>query len=730
MWIRKAKLKTLIADEVEKSSRQLIPVLDFQQAEEQGAKQEVDGEVIYDSYEKVSWIRASVDVITRSVVSRGYTFVESDDNEKSTQEDLERLNGFFGNCNPQDTFEELLEDVVRDNLLIGNGFFEKAKTVGGDLGELWVIDAVYMKVQVDKHGRVLGYIYEAPGKGKVKFKEDEVVHFRTATRGSKPYGMSKIIALTNSIVMDRNARKYNKAFFRRGGKVRGLIIMKNATYEQITRNREFLKKIAKDPELAQGDLLLEGDADYKPIAVKPSEISFLELLKFSRDEILAVYGCPPSKVSLIETGNIGSGSGESQDKTFYEETIEPLQNKTQAKITKKIIREGLNIKGWDFKLKRRVVNTKEQSEIHETYITTEVMDTEEVREELELPPRTKKSLGEEAEKKITPSESVISYTDRIVEMENLFEANMRSYFHSIRDRILEKLPNLKLASFRSRLKDQPVEQRFATKQYSDYTFNVHKFPVITKQLEGLEELLEVIDPKELEQMLSRNLRRVGDAGGSIAGKRLEIPDFKYQMSPNLVAQLAVISGELSGYLAKELQDNIQVAILEGLQRGESIPQLRNRIEASLEKTPPISIRPVRDPQTGDVIRRAHERVLSVPTRAKMIARTETNRVVNQGALDAYVQAEVVQKVELINPGACPVCEPFVGESYDLDQARSILPIHHNCRCTWAPVVLGQAKIPVERAKSEQETTNEKTEQSDPSEDKVARETNADTTQNS
>ncbi|QIL50103.1 hypothetical protein G7084_01460 [Weissella coleopterorum] len=41
------------------------------------------------------------------------------------------------------------------------------------------------------------------------------------------------------------------------------------------------------------------------------------------------------------------------------------------------------------------------------------------------------------------------------------------------------------------------------------------------------------------------------------------------------------------------------------------------------------------------------------------------------------------KVTLINEfGACERCVPYLGQEYTLDEARSIIPIHYNCRCTF------------------------------------------------
>jgi len=91
------------------------------------------------------------------------------------------------------------------------------------------------------------------------------------------------------------------------------------------------------------------------------------------------------------------------------------------------------------------------------------------------------------------------------------------------------------------------------------------------------------------------------------------------------------------------------------------------------------------------------------TRADMIARTETIRAANAGALESYKQAGITRKVWIADGDACPYCagldgtvisidEPFLeqGTKYQPDGAKTPLsidyedvdgpPAHPNCRC--------------------------------------------------
>jgi SPP1 gp7 family putative phage head morphogenesis protein len=78
------------------------------------------------------------------------------------------------------------------------------------------------------------------------------------------------------------------------------------------------------------------------------------------------------------------------------------------------------------------------------------------------------------------------------------------------------------------------------------------------------------------------------------------------------------------------------------------------------------------------------------TRARMIARTETIYAHAEGQLDAFdllgVQ-EVGVVAEWSTAGdelVCPQCADMEGDTFTIKEARGLIPLHPNCRCTWIP----------------------------------------------
>lgn len=80
------------------------------------------------------------------------------------------------------------------------------------------------------------------------------------------------------------------------------------------------------------------------------------------------------------------------------------------------------------------------------------------------------------------------------------------------------------------------------------------------------------------------------------------------------------------------------------------------------------------------------------SRAMTIARTEVIRAHAEGQLDSFEMLgddELVIDVEWqVAAGACPKCSGNAGKVYTIAEARGLIPLHPNCRCSWSPKTKG------------------------------------------
>lgn len=687
-----------IRNDFKKSSKQIVSQV-YGPNSNDGILPDIDFEIFNQMYEQTSWVRAVVGVICKAVTARGYTLIPA--KPGADPKNGEVLSDFFSNCNPNDTFLEILDDITRDEYVFGNAFLEIVHGQDGKPRELWNLDATTLRVKADDHGGILGYVqiprYVPAGttSGRVDFDSDEVIHFKLGTKGATLYGLSPLASLILPVTVDKFAQIYNRAFFLNGAKIRGAFIMKDATPEQVERNREYLQARAKNPDLAHSDLVLEGQIEFKQVGVNQKDMEFLELREFTRNEILSVYGVPPSKVSIIETGNIGAGTGEHQTQTFYEETILPFQMRLAEKITKHIIRQGFGITDWSLQFNRRAIDEKDQAEIFNIYLQNGVFSPDEVRS-IVAPriPEIQKALplnGHEITKaRRAPNKTIVQATRTVVALENKFANALKKLFDDFKSKLAARLPTI--ARKRVVPKIQKLKPQWAPSTVNYHHISFKRFEDSSKRLDDLEVLLELVDEDEIAQLVAKFSLDVAREGLKLTAQRSDLSDVS-DISPELEETLRNNAVDLATHISSSIKDGVRQALIDGLTANETIPQLQDRISAQLDAFATVNVGSVLDDE-GNVIREGYTRKISQETAAEIIARTEANRAFNEGNLDALKQADIAEVQWLLASDACEECVAAseaatgqeLGKILSVDDASGQIPVHPNCRCTFVSVV--------------------------------------------
>lgn len=123
-------------------------------------------------------------------------------------------------------------------------------------------------------------------------------------------------------------------------------------------------------------------------------------------------------------------------------------------------------------------------------------------------------------------------------------------------------------------------------------------------------------------------------------------------------------------VSEELRGHVADSIFQGIMQGESIPEITDRIKDI----------PEFEPLPGTK--------LTAQQRAELIARTETMRAQNTGALNTYKQYGLTHVEIIPGPDACDDCIDFA-ETYNpltIEEAEGVLPLHPNCGCVYGPVL--------------------------------------------
>lgn len=124
---------------------------------------------------------------------------------------------------------------------------------------------------------------------------------------------------------------------------------------------------------------------------------------------------------------------------------------------------------------------------------------------------------------------------------------------------------------------------------------------------------------------------------------------------------------------EEIAETIRQTLTDGLARGQGAQKIARRM-------------------TGAATDRISKTMFH---RSKMIARTEIIKSHADATILRYQQLGVdtlAGKAEWSTAGdarVCPICIGMQGTLHKLEDARGLIPIHPNCRCTWVPVIAGE-----------------------------------------
>jgi HK97 family phage portal protein len=393
----KAALKREIERELQPSSRSYLQDWDTRQ-EKEGRTPKISYRHLEAVYRRESWVRACTDVIQRTATSNGYRLIGKETLElvDPRSKEFSPIISLLARPNADDTLEEILAEIVVDLHLYGDAYVEIVRDTQGNPVALYNIYAPSIRVLVDEHGTVKGYVQKPMGmlsgsSQAVTFKANEIAHFRLPNPGNEVYGLSPLESLEIVIETDLYAQDYNRNFFKNHAVPRLHVDLGNCTLPQLKRIREYFAHEIQGTENAHKTIVTEGGAKITPIGTKPNDMEFLNQRKFSRDEICSVYGIPPMKLGVFE--DVNRASSMEADKSFKSEKIIPLQRMLAKKINSCII-STFNKVGdkvlFEF-VEVDLRDAKEQAEIDKLEIDSGVLTVDEVRRKKGLGPKNKKS---------------------------------------------------------------------------------------------------------------------------------------------------------------------------------------------------------------------------------------------------------------------------------------------------------------------------------------------------
>lgn len=152
----------------------------------------------------------------------------------------------------------------------------------------------------------------------IRYEPEELIHIHEPDirLKSSKWGMCKIDKIGLAISIMFLGMRYNKDIMENDGIDPKAVL----SFDKDMDDQSFLKEIARlgalKKEQKKGGTLAVKGGQFTSAAVNNRDMDWNELLDKCRDMIITAYGAQPAMVGVIETANLGTGSGESQKKNF------------------------------------------------------------------------------------------------------------------------------------------------------------------------------------------------------------------------------------------------------------------------------------------------------------------------------------------------------------------------------------------------------------------------------
>lgn len=344
---------------------------------------------LYEQAENNVYVYRSIEVISDTLLINGFK-INNPDDQSVNFERTQYLTNIFNN--PQGYTSELTyamfhKQYMRSFELTGDAFIEV------NYEEFTWDDDDYYKVlngfQFIPPELLMWYDDTAQwgyrNNPSIRYEADELIHIyepEIKLRKLK-YGVSKLDKIRLPLLMMWSGLSHNKDLLDNDGIDPRAIL----SFDKEVSNDTFESELSRLAEMSKlrkkgGTLAVKG-ATFQSSTITNQDMDFLSLMNFCRDMILTAYGVQPGKAGIRETANLGTGSGESQDKDFKD------MMKAKATLIEGAFNKCLGHNGFEevFQFNEMDIEDKlKRSQIETNKINSGVLTVNEVRQEYGLEP--------------------------------------------------------------------------------------------------------------------------------------------------------------------------------------------------------------------------------------------------------------------------------------------------------------------------------------------------------
>ena len=311
---------------------------------------------LYEAYLMCPWSWACVNAIGRTITAGGLVTDWDTDSGDGDQDAPDKppqvlaLERFLAYCNPTQDIRQLLRNVVADLEVFGGAYLEVAWW-GSIPVAMWNQDYPTTTPIADEHGAITGYVQVSDYGQRASFDVKQIIYISLDSARAGVFGVSPTQAAMAPITGWLFAHAASKEMFRKGLPTEVHVDMPAGMSEnELKRWRQ--QYVAGNLGSKNIGIPITTKGGGKVNVLAPGRVAdCLAYKDQTRDEIAAAYGVPPAKAGIIESGNLGGGTGDAQDKTYRIDTCGPIAELILEKINFHIVQQGFGITDWHLKFR-------------------------------------------------------------------------------------------------------------------------------------------------------------------------------------------------------------------------------------------------------------------------------------------------------------------------------------------------------------------------------------------
>lgn len=234
-------------------------------------------------------------------------------------------------------------------------------------------------------------IYTVDG---MDYSGDDILHIRGLTLPGEILGLDPITYAAHTLGTGIAAQEYGANYMENAALPSGLITVPGTLSETgLTLMRSMVKRLFSGKDNAGKVAILTDGAEFKPLSLTPEQTQFLEVRRFTVQDVARLFGIPPHL--LADSSNSTSwGSGLAEQNTAMSKlTLTPWAERIQTALTLLLRSDGspranmnayvrVHLEGFERG------SYKDRFETYAIGIAAGVYDPDEVRAWEDLPPMT------------------------------------------------------------------------------------------------------------------------------------------------------------------------------------------------------------------------------------------------------------------------------------------------------------------------------------------------------